>query len=287
MTTASAPADRNAIRQGVAALRDNRPGEAERIARGLLARHAGDPDSLHLLGLALLLQQRAGEAIAPLQQAAAATASPIVETHCAAALRTADRVPEALTFAERAAGRQPPHMPAFLELGIVYATLHRYDDAERTFKHGLELDPNATEMVVELGGVYICRVDPANAKLAFARALAQMPDHLRALHGSGTAFLLAGEFARAAERFRHVLAREPGHVRARLDLAHCLIELGRWDEAIADLSSLVAAVPQARGDALKVMGSSSRGRFWLRPSAAAAVLKVPAATATGSAQAAR
>jgi cytochrome c-type biogenesis protein CcmH/NrfG len=112
---------------------------------------------------------------------------------------------------------------------------------------------------VELGGVHICRADPANAKVAFARALAHAPGHVRALHGFGTALLFEGEFERAAERFRQVLARDPQHARARLDLAHCLLELGRFDEAVDGLRALVRGAPQHYGRALRMLASSGRG----------------------------
>jgi hypothetical protein len=64
--------------------------------------------------------------------------------------------------------------------------------------------------------------------------------------------------------------RDPNHVRARLDLAHCLLELGRFEEATSGLRAMVKAAPQLYGKALQIVVSSGRGRLWLRPSAAAA-----------------
>jgi len=63
--------------------------------------------------------------------------------------------------------------------------MRRYGDAEAVLKQGIALAPGVSELSVELGGVYICRAEPANAKDAFARALALAPDHVRALHGCG------------------------------------------------------------------------------------------------------
>jgi len=86
--------------------------------------------------------------------------------------------------------------------------------------------------------------------------------------------LFEGEFERAAEQFRQVLARDPGHVRARLDLAHCLLELGRFEAGVAELRIVVRYSPQRYGTALKILASSRRGRLWLRPSMAAAFLQI-------------
>jgi len=268
-----AAADENAVRLGAQALDAKRCEEAERVAREVLARNPQHAGALHLLGIAVLSQGRAREAVAPLQQAAHDCNDALIETHLGKALRESGRMGEALTWLRRAATRTPPLSSTFHELGILLAMQRRYDEAEAAFKRGLELAPTDADLSVELGGVYISRAEAANAKLAFARALSQVPGHPRALHGFGTALLFEGEFARAAERFRQVLARNPSHVRARLDLGHCLLELGRLDEAAACLRAMTNEAPQLHGKALKVLVSAGRGRFWLRPSAAAMFLR--------------
>ena len=266
-------ADENAVRLGAQALDMERREEAERVAREVLARNPQHAGALHLLGVALLSQGRAREAVAPIQQAAHDRNDALIETHLGKALRESGRMGEALVWLQRAATRTPLLSSTFHELGMLLAMQRRYDEAEAAFKRGLELAPTDAELSVELGGVYISRAEPANAKLAFARALSQAPGHPRALHGFGTALLFEGEFARAAERFRQVLARNPSHVRARLDLGHCLLELGRFDEAAACLRAATNQAPQLHGKALKVLVSAGRGRFWLRPSAAATFLR--------------
>src|SRR5258708_8694113 len=109
-----------------------------------------------------------------------------------------------------------------------------------------------------------------------ARVLANAPRNPSALHGFGVARLFEGEIERAAERFRQVLAIQPGHLRAQLDLAHCLLQLDRSDDAVAGLRAMVRSAPQHYGNALKALVSAGRGRFWIRRSAAAKFLN-PAA----------
>src|SRR5262245_9734640 len=246
---------------------------ALRTAPEVLARATRQPDGLQLLRRALLDHSSAPEQLAALEQAVRESADPVVETHYAVALRDVGRQAEAIEWLERATTRKPPFAASFHELGILFCMMRRYDEAEAVLKRGLEGLPTVAELSVELGGVYICRADPGNAKIAFARALVHAPGHVRALHGFGTAFLFEGEFERAADRFRQVLARNPDHARARLDLAHCLLELGRFDEAVDLLRSVVRAAPQNYGNALKMLTSSGRGRFWLRPSMAAEFLQ--------------
>jgi tetratricopeptide (TPR) repeat protein len=270
---AGASADQ-ALDVGWSAIDGRRLDEAERVAREVLSRHPQHAGAQHLLGLALLIQQRPRDAVGPLAEAARDTSNPLVETHYALALRDVGRREEAIDWLKRAMNRKPVFAPAFHELGLIFCGIRRYDDAEAVLKQGVALAPDVVALSVELGGVYICRAEPANAKAAFARALALAPDNVRALHGCGTAFLFEGDFERAAEQFRQVLARTPEHLRARLDLAHCLLELGRFEAGVTELRIIVRVAPQHYGSALKILASSRRGRLWLRPSMAASFLQI-------------
>jgi tetratricopeptide (TPR) repeat protein len=268
-----AASDESALRSGWAAINAQHPDEAERVARAVLSRHPQHLGALHLLGLALLIQKRPREAVGPLSEAARNSTDPLLETHYALALRGVGRNDEAITGLERVISRRPVFAPAFHELGLIFCALRRYDEAEAVLKQGTELAPSVSDLWVELGGVYICKADPANAKIAFARALVLAPEYVRALHGFGTALLLEGECERAADQFRDVLAHRPDHLRARLDLAHCLLELGQFEAGVAELRTIVRVAPRCFGNALKMLASARRGRLWLSPSAAAAFLQ--------------
>jgi tetratricopeptide (TPR) repeat protein len=270
----AAASDDSALRLGWAAVDAQRPDEAERIARAVLSGHPQHLGALHLLGVALLIQKRPREAVGPLTESARNSTDPRLETHYALALRDVGRNDEAITWLERAISRRPIFAPAFHELGLVLCGLRRYDEAEAVLKQGTELAPSVSDLWVELGGVYICKVDPANAKVAFARALVLVPAYVRALHGFGTALLLEGECERAADQFREVLAHRADHLRARIDLAHCLLELGQFEAGVAELRTIVRVAPKCYGNALKMLASSRRGRLWLRPSVAASFLQV-------------
>jgi cytochrome c-type biogenesis protein CcmH/NrfG len=73
-----------------------------------------------------------------------------------------------------------------------------------------------------------------------------------------------GDFAGGAERFRQILAQIPTHVRARLNLAHALMELGQWDEAVASLRAVLQIDPKSRGNVIRLLVASGRGRLWLK-----------------------
>ncbi len=263
----------DALRRAMAAIQSRRPDEAERIAREVLSADAQHPGALHLVGLALLAQGRAREAVAPLEQAAGTFADAAVETHLAIALRQSGRSSQALEWLERAVTRQPPFVLAFHELGVLLFSLRRLGEAQAVLERGLALAPAAAELLVVLGGVYLDRADRVNARTVFARALASAPGHPGALFGLGSAMMDDGEFAPAADRFRQALARDPNYAQARLSLGRCLLELGQTDEAAACFRAAAQQGPQFFGKVLKTLVTAGRGQFWLKPSAAAAALR--------------
>ena len=95
------------------ALEEQRAPDAERLARDALARDSKHPDALHLLGVALLAQKRAREAIAPLEQAARERTTSRIETHLGKALLESGRDQRG---ADATAARDP--MPAAFPAGV-------------------------------------------------------------------------------------------------------------------------------------------------------------------------
>jgi tetratricopeptide (TPR) repeat protein len=277
-----APVRGEAFQQAAAAIHDGRFALAESVARAMHAYDPSDAGASHILGVSLLAQNRISEAIAALEQALADGYEPVDETrlYLGKAWRLTGRVTQAHAMLQQAAARQPPFAAAFLELGLLFQTEQRFDEAETALLRGLEASPTDTEIMVELGGLYINRADPAKAKVWFARVAALAKGHVRAAHGFGIALLYEGDFAQAAECFRFVLARDQRHIRARLDLAHCLIELKRWREAMAELRGLVQRAPVHYEKALKTIVRSARGRFWLDPAAASRALHPATAAAS-------
>ena len=63
-------------------------------------------------------------------------------------------------------------------------------------------------------------------------------------------------------------------MRAGAILDHCLLELGRFETGVTELRTVVRSSPQYYGKALKMLASSRRGRFWLKPSMAASFLQI-------------
>ena len=255
-----------------AAIDRGQPHDAERLARNVLDRIPQHPTALHLLGCALLLQGHPRQAVAPLERAARASQDPTIETQLAIALRQSGRMDDALIRLRRATKRRPAYPAAFHELGFLLFSSGRVEEAIAVIAQGLELAPRMPELSVLLGGIHHARHDRAKAKAAYAQALAVAPGHADAHYGMGVVLFDDGEFLLAAQHLERSVAANPADAQAQLKLAACLLELGRSDEALGRLRTVTRSEPHLYGAALKVVSSSSHGRFWLRPSSAAKCL---------------
>jgi Flp pilus assembly protein TadD len=267
------PALEHALQSASFALQGNRPAEAQWIAADALKTHPGEPRALQILGYALLVQGKAAEAIAPLEQAARRSHDPGAEMQLAVALNQAGRGEDARARLARAIKRRPAFPPAFSELAQQLTALGRQDEAIDVLKSGLALVPNAAELAVQLGYLYAARNEPADARAAFTQALRVAPRHPDALFGLALATQRDGAYAEAAEIFQRMLAVKPDEPAARIGFGACLMELGQTEAAFASFRMAEQSAPHMLGQMLTALASSGRGRFWLKRSDALRAIK--------------
>lgn len=264
-----AAASDETLRRAQFAISNDRPIEAERLAADFLKTNPGHLEATKILGYAFIMLRRQKDAIVLLEKAARRSRDAEIETQIAIALRQTGRGEDALVWLNRAIKRKPPFAAAFHELGLALKTLRRYDEAIEAFKQGIAVAPMMVEMAVQLGFAYRAINDRGNARRFFAHANAMNPRHAEAVHALGVVLMEDHEFAQAADLYRNALAANPNDIAARINLGASLLGLGQPDVAYACLRAATARGPQYFGKALKVAVSSGRGRFWLRPSAAA------------------
>jgi Tfp pilus assembly protein PilF len=148
-----------------------------------------------------------------------------------------------------------------------------FEEAVAALKCGLDVAPMMPELSIQLGYILLHRRDCAAAKSAFERALAIAPNSAEALFGLAKAHQEIGENDSAIGYFRRYLMLRPGDANAWLALGHCLLELGERDAGYDCFRAVARSNPERYGEALGAFVSSGRGRFWLRPSAAANFLR--------------
>lgn len=111
-------------------------------------------------------------------------------------------------------------------------------------------NPDTVEAYILLGGAYVQNVrergDPADygrAEAAFAEALRREPENVSALVGTGVLALARHEFREALEIGQRAVSSDPNHPGAYGVIADALTELGRYDEAIETVQTMVDLRP--------------------------------------------
>jgi Flp pilus assembly protein TadD len=262
-----------ALERAAFALQMQRPDEAARIAGDVLKANRGNLLAARILGQGLLMQGRAAEAIAPLERAARRSEDPAVKTLLAAALAKSGREEEALKQIGEVTAGQPPFPPAFIEHAGQLARAGRFEEAIAVLDSGLAQAPHSIELQKDLAFLYLTRNERSKARELFLRALKAAPERHDILTGLAQVLLLDGEYAAAADTYRRVLALRPDDAVARADLGRCLLEMGERDAGEASIRMAMRERPQMLGRAVMSLAMSSRGRFFLRPSAAAKFLR--------------
>jgi len=255
------------------ALQGQRPAEAERIAAGVLQSHPGHPVAAGMLGRAMMLQNRAAEALPILEQAAQRGDNSAVEAQFADALVATGRRQDALAQLRKTMARRPAFLPSFVMYARYAAEAGGYADAIAALELGLTVLPGAWELQNELALQHIKTNDRAAARAVLSQALAAMPQHPYLLTTLGQLLYLDGDYAAAADAYRRVLATNPGDAAVQKNIGTCHLEMGKRDIGEANLQAAVRAAPQLAGHALAAMALSSHGRFFLRLDAATDFLR--------------
>ena len=241
------------LQRAMSAIQSQRPEEAARLAQEVLGKNPGHPNAQHLFGYALLMQDRAEEAIPPLEKAFRALRDPAIETQLAIAFRKAGRIDDALNRLGRAAKRKPVFPAALHEYAYLLYSVGRTEEAIAVLKAGIEVAPSMPDLPIMLGWIFHGKNDAVNAKAAFARALGIAPNHPDALYGLGLLLMDAGDVQLAADHFRAALQCNPADEQSRLSLGACLLEMGQIGGASACLRLVTRGGPDFYG---KVCGTS-------------------------------
>ncbi|MFT4118119.1 tetratricopeptide repeat protein [Bradyrhizobium sp.] len=261
------------LQQAFFALRAKQFDVAARLAAEALKSNRTDRNAAMILAHALLGQNRAGEAIPPLDKVARRSNDPEVETLLGHALCGAHRESEGIAQLRRTAARRPPYLPAFQELAGQLAKAGQLDEAVKVIEDAVALSPSSIELKVDLGRLSLQNNDRAKALAVLTSVRDAAPGRADVLVELAKALLLDGKYAEAAELYRHVLAQRPDDILSQANRAICLMEMGKRDCGEAALRNVLRGRPQMLGRAAFALASTTHGRFFFRPSAAAKFLE--------------
>jgi tetratricopeptide (TPR) repeat protein len=179
------------------------------------------------------------------------------------------RIESALKLLEDAVRIAPNFFHAHNNLGLLYMSANRYDEAETEFKRGRALNPKSDRPLVNLGRVYIekaalNRADREAAGKLLDQALDALEQAVRVNPRSALGYFLLGQanyrsnFLEEAEAsFKKAFDIAPDLTAAQLMLANVYVRRGRWAEAVAVLDMYLKANPKA-ADRASVEGFRER-----------------------------
>lgn len=205
--------------------------QTERDAEALasLRKATNDPqyaaDANLSVGLLLLKQNQAKEAVAPLEQAVRLGAQPLAMAQMLLgnAYLAVDRPEEALT-ALRAA--DPNQFYTQLGLGFAHLSLYHNDEAVAALTAAQRLQPTSPEVFVGLGNAYTRMLRYREADDAFAHALSLKSDSAEALMGQAVLHYNQGQYAMLVESARQAARVAPQNATAQTLLGAALATTG-------------------------------------------------------------
>jgi protein O-mannosyl-transferase len=155
---------------------------------------------------------RTGEALEEMHTALQLDpANAFVHNNLSAMLLALGRDEEALAEVRKAIQLQPGFGPFWVNLGAAYNAGRQWEKAEEACRHGLTTDPDDSALFDQLG----------------------------------LALVNQGRGAQALDAWRRAIRLQPGDLDARVNLATYLLQIGKLDDAQAELDAGLAASPNA------------------------------------------
>ncbi len=221
--------------------RAGRLGEAEDIARRVMAAEPSTAEAAHLLALVAHQSGRLAEAIEHLRRAVATDDRvALYHANLGEMYRLSGRPDLAAHEARRALDIDPDQPGARSNLGIALYEQKNYDEALRCYDRALALAPDFADAHSNRGNALRALKRLSEAEAAYRRALELNPRFAQAWNNLGTTLRELKRIDEAVEAYRKALAEEPNSPDTLDNLALAVKDLGRLDEAVELLRRALA-----------------------------------------------
>ncbi len=146
---------------------------------------------------------------------------------------------------ERASSLEPDNLEPYLSLGLLYAKVGRYGDAERTLNRALAIDPTTPSAHLYLGKVAVAQKHWKDAETHFERTIELAPYSETAYIALGDLYVQQGDRKRAIDVYRELIGRvDPRDSEAAGRLIQLYLQDRTFDDAIALLDDILKADPR-------------------------------------------
>jgi len=224
------------LRAGMAQTAERRLREIQRVA-------PGDVNSLRLLGVALLDQDKLDEAVGVLERAVgAAPRFAHAAKDLARAYRAAGRLDDARCAVRRALDAAPDLDLAWLAYGDVLVDLGKFPDARFAYDQARATDPFRSG--IEEATAALSAGDRKRAEDIFREILKTDASHMPSLCGLAAVSLTVSRGVDALRLLRHALKQSANAPLAWRGLCQTLVDLGRLPEAEGAVRRLLRMEPE-------------------------------------------
>ena len=161
----------------------------------------------------------------------------------ASALSVEGNADEALPLLENALERSPDNKEALIQIGVWYAEIKDFQNAEKYMKRLLQIDPEFIDAYTNLGYLYasVSRLEDA-ARLA-QTALTRFPRSVKAHCLMGFIRLQEKDYLGALERFNKAIEYYPTYHEALGNRGVCYYFLGDYEKALRDMEKASQIMP--------------------------------------------
>ncbi|MFN8389160.1 MAG: tetratricopeptide repeat protein [Bdellovibrionota bacterium] len=154
------------------------------------------------------------------------------------------RLPAAEEVLRRAIQITPEEAGLFYNLGLVLDQLGRLDEASESFRAASERRAAYAEALIHLGDVSLRSGNSENAEKAFRQASLHDPKNPLVWLGLASALEANKDLPGALSNCEKALALDPNNLRGRLNRAILLVKLGKKEDGVKQLASLLEANPK-------------------------------------------
>jgi len=222
--------------------------QAEAFFRQALGDDPTSAEALYGLGSAYLQQQKANEARDCFERVLQLHASypgtlPNAWNNLGILAAREGNIDLAIQYFQRALEIDPEHSIALQNLGSAYREKKDWVQAESALERALALNPEDPEANYSLGMVFAQQNDTDRAFQYLQKALAARPAYPEALNNLGILYLRTHRSAEAKQSFEHSIRVAPAYDQAYLNLAHVYAIEGDREKARAVLLDLLKQHP--------------------------------------------
>ena len=233
-----------ALQKGVAAHREGKLQDAERLYRAILQSQPAHPDANHNLGVIAISVNKADAAL-PLFKTAL-EANPKIEqfwlSYIDALIKT-EKFDDARRVLSDAQQAGVTAAKLWANLGVAFQQEKRITDAKIAYEKALALNPKSAAISSNLGAMAREAGELESALGYFEKALEIEPNLAEAHSNLGSTLQGLGRLDEAEASYKQAIALQPDFANAHSNLGNTLIELGRLNEAEVSYKQAIALKP--------------------------------------------